>query len=78
MSLQKQQLVFSTLKPVTNISIFKKSALDFILCVMSSVSFVSWVCGGRYWPVLYSVSFPDYLSLLTSLGSYSNTKPPII
>ena len=32
-----------------------------------SVSFVPWVCGGRYRPVLCSVSPPDYLSLLTSL-----------
>ena len=32
-----------------------------------SVSFVPWVCGGRYRPVLWSVSPPDYLSLLTSL-----------
>ena len=32
-----------------------------------SVPFVPWVCGGRYRPVLWSVSPPDYLSLLTSL-----------
>ena len=32
-----------------------------------SLSFVPWVCGGRYRPVLCSVSPPDYLSLLTSL-----------
>ena len=31
------------------------------------MSFVPWVCGGRYRPVLCSVSPPDYLSLLTSL-----------
>ena len=31
-----------------------------------SVSFVPWVCGGRYWPILCYVSSPDYLSLLTS------------
>ena len=35
--------------------------------VRDSVSFVPWVCGGRYQPVLWSVSPPDYLSLLTSL-----------
>ena len=34
--------------------------------------FVPWVCGGRHLPVLCSVSSPDYLSLLISLGSYSN------
>ena len=31
------------------------------------MSVVPWVCGGRYRPVLCSVSPPDYLSLLTSL-----------
>ena len=34
--------------------------------VRDSVSFVPWVCGGRYQPVLWSVSPPDYLSLLNS------------
>ena len=50
--------------------------LDLLLCAgecpddgLGSLSLLSpgWVCGGRYRPVLCSVSPPDYLSLLTSL-----------
>ena len=46
------------------------SSLPFVWLSQKSlkvlVRSVPWVCGGRYRPVLCSVSPPDYLSLLTS------------
>ena len=64
---------------VTDVSIIRKLALDYLILSQRSVyhvhyvmtSFVPWVCGGRYWPVLCSVSPPDYLSLLTSYSIQS-------
>ena len=61
---------FNILKIVTGFNgfhLFPRYLSIFLFLILSSMSFV---CGVRYLPVLCSVSSPDYLSLLTSLGRY--------